>query len=183
MPFVGIDERNVTLGKVVRMLLDECHATLQGGDFRALAPYVGLAERVLNRDGAGDYDHRDVTLEGLLRLQLVPAHLPMECVNEARCLSPFRPFLVGTAETETGASNIGKVNEMLRYLNGREVRVTIEWKGGPLSVERNLRDDEIATPPCESLPCAGGEVQTPGRADGGHAQARGDGAPDANPAA
>lgn len=174
MPFVGIDERKVTLGKAARMLTERCHMILQEkADPRSVLPYLHLVERVLNRDGADEYDHRDVPLEGRLVLEHVPAHLPMECTNQSNCRSPFKPFLVGTAQTDTGASNIANVERMLELLAGREVRVTIEWKGGMPNAESVGEDGQAPARAGEGLPGAGREVFEAGRADGGDAECRG----------
>lgn len=38
----------------------------------------------------------------------------------------LRPRTVGIIKTEAGASNVANVEEILWYLNGRKVRITIE---------------------------------------------------------
>lgn len=71
------------------------------------------------------YDHKQVALEGTLDLQRTPAIRPFECKSD--CRSPYKDFLTGIAYTETGASNVANVESLLELLNGKRVRVTVEW--------------------------------------------------------
>lgn len=74
-----------------------------------------------------EYEHKSVVLEGTLELAKQKPLLPVECTRN--CRSPYSDFLVGIATTETGASNIANVGRLLEILNGRDVRVTVEWNG------------------------------------------------------
>jgi hypothetical protein len=72
-----------------------------------------------------EYKHKRTVLEGTLDLMKVPLMNPIGC--DKNCEQPYTPFLCGIAATETGASNIANVERQLVLLNGKRVRVTVEW--------------------------------------------------------
>ena len=74
-----------------------------------------------------EYEKKQVILEGTLELQMLAPLVPFECTNQARCRTPHTGYMVGNATTETGASNVANVERLLWILNGKDVRVTVEW--------------------------------------------------------
>lgn len=84
-----------------------------------IAPY--LAPQPAQPREVWQPDHRIVSLEGLLNLQKTPWE---ECGHE---------FITGLAERQDGgAGNVANVESDLWKLNGKHVRVTIEWSDAPL---------------------------------------------------
>lgn len=73
-----------------------------------------------------------VILEGRLDLERVPYHPPIGCTKS--CDMNLKPFLCGWAWRKDGATNIISLEHFLEHMNGRYVRVTIEFE------ESNTKD-------------------------------------------
>lgn len=75
-----------------------------------------------------EYTHKRTVLEGVIWTQRIPLHQPIECKNNCNMGAVCSPFLVGSATTKTGGSNLANVERELEHLTGKYVRVTIEWR-------------------------------------------------------
>lgn len=63
------------------------------------------------------YPRRMVSLEGRLELERIPSGCDIHV-----------PTMVGLAVRNNGVANVGNVERDLWMLNGKDVRVTIEWR-------------------------------------------------------
>jgi hypothetical protein len=64
-------------------------------------------------------------MEGKLQLQRVKNHVPAECTNA--CRSMMEDHLTGVAHLDHQATSLYALHELLEGLNGKNVRITVEW--------------------------------------------------------
>ncbi len=70
------------------------------------------------------YTNSCIAMEGKLELEHVDYKTFIECPG--RC-NRLRPQLTGWAKHETGATALAYLESIFEHLNGRQVRITVEW--------------------------------------------------------
>lgn len=72
------------------------------------------------------HHHQYVVMDGVLELHDHMPILPIMC-NKA-CQPVERPMLTSWAKRKTGATSLSHLEHTLRALNGKHVKITIEWE-------------------------------------------------------
>lgn len=78
---------------------------------------------VLDQRGATVYTKSSVVLEGKLKVQMQKFFPPISCKHDCEMGS----FLSGVVEREHGITTLYHLDKILEKLNGKEIKLTIEW--------------------------------------------------------
>lgn len=70
------------------------------------------------------YKNSHVALEGVLELERIGVIPPIQC--DRNCATN-ESFLCGWAKRENGATSLHALESLLEHLNGKQVKVTVEW--------------------------------------------------------
>jgi hypothetical protein len=73
------------------------------------------------------YEHKLVVMEGLLEVERVPYVNPIDCTCGCDINKHLTPHLVGLTTRKTGATSLYSLESTLEKLNGKTVKITVEW--------------------------------------------------------
>ncbi|MCL5236339.1 MAG: hypothetical protein M1353_00630 [Nitrospirae bacterium] len=73
-----------------------------------------------------EYPNVYVAMEGVLELEEVD-YKPMISCPDGRCQN-LKPCLIGWAKRENGATSLHYLLDTLKFLNGKKVKISIEWE-------------------------------------------------------
>ncbi len=106
--------------------------------------FAKLAQRIRNRRPDGEqesrWQHRSIVMEGQLNASMQQAIKPVMC--DKNC-DPAQSFLVAHVARKDGATSFYALERLLEHLNGREVRVTVDWNDLPAPPEPSEDERKI----------------------------------------